>query len=76
VDVFLVVGSTQESVTVTADAALLKTDSAEVSTNLSTDRIDKLPLYGARAGLCDIRSPFAGLRLVPGATLELREPKQ
>ena len=71
VDVSLAVGSTQESVTVTADASLLKTDSADVSTNLSTDRIDKLPLYGARAGDAGIRSPFAGLRLVPGATLEL-----
>lgn len=71
VDAMLQVGSTQEAVTVTADAPLLRTDSADVSTNISMDRIAQLPLYGARAGDAGIRSPYAAIRLVPGATLEM-----
>jgi aspartokinase-like uncharacterized kinase len=44
VDIQLQVGSTSESVTVTADAALLKTDSAEHSVVLTGDSINALPL--------------------------------
>ena len=44
VDVVLQVGSTTESITVEADAPLLKTDSAEQSMVLSAGRINELPL--------------------------------
>src|SRR6266545_6117046 len=44
VDVSLEVGATADSVTVVADAALLKTESAEQSTTFSGERINSLPL--------------------------------
>ena len=43
VDVVMKVGSATESVTVNADAPLLRTESAELNSNLSTDRVDALP---------------------------------
>src|SRR5215471_18478353 len=49
VDVALEVGSTTDSVTVTENASLLKTESAEQSYNLATERMNALPLnFGAR----------------------------
>jgi hypothetical protein len=45
IDVTMKVASGSESVTVTADAPLMKTESAEQSHNLTTERILELPLY-------------------------------
>src|SRR5277367_5854439 len=44
IDVALHVGATSETVTITAEAAQLKTESAEQSTIIQTDRINELPL--------------------------------
>src|ERR1039457_1406084 len=43
IDVVLQLGSATESVTVNADAPLLRTESAEVAANLSTERINAMP---------------------------------
>ncbi len=67
VDVSLLVGSTGESVTVTADAAQLKTDSAEQSTVLAGGKINDLPLNFANSGA--IRNPLAFAQLAPGTTV-------
>lgn len=50
VDVTLTIGSVSESVTVHADASLLKTESAEQSTLIKPEVIDHLPLLSAGAG--------------------------
>ena len=67
VDVVLQVGSTSESVTVTADAPLMKTESAEQSMVLSGNRINALPLnFSLGAGA--IRNPLMFLTLAPGTS--------
>jgi hypothetical protein len=70
VDVALAVGSASESVTVTGDAPLLKTESGELSHNVSTDTMDTLPIMGigsSVAGSSAIRNPQAVAYLLPGA---------
>jgi hypothetical protein len=69
IDIPLEVGSTSEAVTVTAEAPLLKTESGELSHNVTTDRIDNLPLLptGASAGNSGIRNPYAVVALMPGS---------
>ena len=44
VDVALEIGSSNESVTVTADAPVLKTESGDVSHNVTTAQVDDLPM--------------------------------
>jgi hypothetical protein len=69
IDVILQLGATTESVTVQADAALLKTESAEQSYNIATDRMNALPLnFGAR-GPGSFRNPFTFVTLLPGANI-------
>src|SRR5581483_10685545 len=46
VDAVLEVGASTESVTVEAAAPLLKTESGELSTNVSTDTLNALPIFG------------------------------
>lgn len=68
VDVVLQVGSTTESITVVADAPLLKTDSAEQSMVLSGNRINELPLnFSTGAGA--IRNPLWFIQLAPGTSV-------
>ncbi|HEY7337910.1 MAG TPA: TonB-dependent receptor [Bryobacteraceae bacterium] len=67
VDATLEVGSAAESVTVTAEASLLKTESGEVSHTISTDTVNKLPILDIGTNGAGIRNPFNLLALVPGA---------
>src|SRR5207249_1261000 len=69
IDVSLEVGSNTESVTVTEAAPLLKTESGELSHNVSTDTMNNLPVtgIGAGAGQAGIRNPYAVLQVLPGA---------
>ena len=67
VDIILKIGSTNESITITADAPLLRTESAEQSQTISGERINNLPVnFGVIAGGY-LRSPFAFVNLMPGA---------
>jgi len=68
-DIALEVGSASESVTVTEEAPLLKTESGELSHNVTMDRMDSLPLLptGAAAGNSGIRNPIAVVALLPGS---------
>ena len=43
IDVVMKVGAATESVTINADAPLLRTENAELNHNLSTDRVDAMP---------------------------------
>src|SRR3984957_19682894 len=69
-DVALVLGSSTESVTVTEAAALLKTESGEMSHNITSETMDNLPVLGigaAAVGSTGIRSAFSVTQLMPGA---------
>jgi len=68
VDVHLQVGATTDTVTVNAEAPVLKTESGEQSTIVATDRINQLPLnFGGGGGSNGtIRNPFMFNILSPG----------
>lgn len=72
IDVRLEVGNASESITVSEAAALLQTESGEMSHNVSAQRLDDLPVLqtGAGAGSSAIRNPTAVVQLVPGAYLD------
>jgi len=70
VDVNLQIGASSESITVQADAALLKTENAEQSTTINTERINGLPLNFAATQGGAIRNPLAFASLSPGAYLQ------
>jgi len=68
-DINLQVGNTTESVTVTAEASLLKTESAELAHNVSIEQLDEMPLMGigsVNAGSSGYRNPYNTLLTLPG----------
>jgi hypothetical protein len=67
VDVKLEVGTTSDTVTITEATPLLKTESGELSHNVTSDRINNLPVLqiGTGAGL---RTPYAMTNLIPGSS--------
>ena len=70
-DVALQVGTSAESVTVTAEASLLTTESAELSHNVSIEALDGLPLIGigtVNATTSGYRNPYNSLLTLPGVS--------
>ena len=65
IDVVLQVGSTADSVTVTADAPMLKTEGAEQSMNLSTERVNAFPYFASQ-----LRNPLTFSMIMPGVVGE------
>lgn len=69
IDVELEVGATTESVTVSDSAPLLKTESGEMSHNMTTERVNNLPVinlgYGAALG--NVRNPLQAIQMIPGS---------
>ncbi len=68
-DLVLEVGAVSESVTVTAEATLLKTESGDVAHNVTLSQLNNLPILGIggnNAGSNGIRNPFNSAILVPG----------
>ena len=66
VDVVLKIGSATESVTVTAESTLLKSESAEQSMTITGNQIAELPInFGIGAGA--IRNPLSFIQMTPGA---------
>jgi len=72
-DVALEVGANSETVTVSAEAPLLKTESGELSHNVTVDDADNLPVLTliagnsfASNGFGNIRDPLAISQLLPG----------
>ncbi len=68
-DVTLQVGAPSDSVTITAEASLLATESSAVSTNVTLQQLDNLPLIGIgtnNAGSSGIRNPYGLMQLIPG----------
>jgi Carboxypeptidase regulatory-like domain/TonB dependent receptor len=67
VDATLEIGSSAESVTVTEQVTLLKTESGELAHNVSTNTLNNLPVLGIGGGTAGIRNPYAVLQVLPGA---------
>ena len=65
-DVALQVGQSSESVTVTAEASLLQTESSELAGNFTIKQLDDLPLLTVGATNDGVRDYFAASRLLPG----------
>jgi len=71
-DVVLQVGATGETVNVTAEAQLLRTENAEQSTSITRETLNDLPLnFGQRGniGSANIRNPYTFVTLVPGGNI-------
>jgi hypothetical protein len=68
VDVVLQVGQATQSVEVSAESTLLKTESAEQSTTVSGDLINNLPINFA-IGAGAVRNPLSFVQLSPGASI-------
>ena len=68
VEVTMRVGAATESVQVTAESSLLKTEDGEVSFTVTGKQINELPInFGIGAGA--IRNPLSFAQLVPGASI-------
>jgi Carboxypeptidase regulatory-like domain len=65
-DIALQVGQSTESVTVSADASLLQTESSELAHNVTLSQLDNLPLLSVGATNDGLRDYFAASRLLPG----------
>ena len=70
IDVPLEVGSQTESVTVTAEASLLKTESGDLTHNVTVSQMDTLPIMTTGRTFSNntsgYRDPLALSRLIPG----------
>jgi Carboxypeptidase regulatory-like domain/TonB dependent receptor len=67
----LEVGATTESITVQADATLLKTETGDIAHDITLEQMDDLPILGigtANAGSLGIRNPFNSVQLLPGVS--------
>ncbi len=69
VDIALEVGAATESVTVSAEVSLLKTESSDVTTNVTSDRLTSLPILPIGNGFSSshgVRNPMAVSNLASG----------
>jgi hypothetical protein len=72
IDAKLKVGALSEEVTVVADASMLKTESAELSSSITSENLNELPLnFGARGNqaAAAIRNPYTFVNLVPSGSI-------
>ena len=65
-DIALEVGSAAESVTVSAESSLLKTENSELAQNVTLSQLNNLPILAVGATTAGFRDPFSAVRLVPG----------
>ena len=72
IDAKLQLGNLSEEVNVVADASLLDTQSAEISSSVTSENLNSLPLnFGARGNqaAAAIRNPYSFVTLVPGGNI-------
>ncbi|MCM3878519.1 MAG: TonB-dependent receptor [Vicinamibacterales bacterium] len=72
IDAKLEVGNLSEEVRVVADASMLKTENAEISSSITSENLNELPLnFGARGNFAAaaIRNPYTFVNLVPGGSI-------
>lgn len=63
------VGASNESVTVTAEATLLKAETGDIAHNITLEQLDELPVLGIggqNAGSNGIRNPYNSVVFLPG----------
>ncbi|HKX29893.1 MAG TPA: TonB-dependent receptor [Blastocatellia bacterium] len=68
VDIVMQVGETSESVTVTAESSLLKTENAEQSTNISGNLFNSLPFNFGQTFGGSVRNWLSFIQLSPGVS--------
>jgi len=68
VDFTLQVGATSESITITEQTPLLKTESGELSHNVTTDTLNSIPILTIGGTAAGVRNPLAALQMIPGAS--------
>jgi carboxypeptidase family protein len=69
IDIPLEVGSTSDVLTVSAEASLLKTESGDVTHNITIDNLTNLPILGIggnNTGSSGIRNPYNSTVMIPG----------
>jgi hypothetical protein len=69
IDIPLEIGSTGEVLTVNAEASLLKTESSDVTHNITIDNMTNLPILGIggnNTGSSGIRNPYNSTVMIPG----------
>ena len=69
VDASLQVGESTESITISASATLLKTETGDVATNVTLEQLQDLPVLGiggAQAGSSGVRNPYNSMVMLPG----------
>lgn len=69
INVPLEVGQTSDSVTVTAEASLLKTETGDIAHNITLEQLDDLPVLGiggSNAGSSGVRNPYNSMVMIPG----------
>jgi hypothetical protein len=65
-DVILQVGNASDSITVTAESSLLKTESSQIANNVTLSQLDNLPILAVGSTNSGFRDPFSAVKLVPG----------
>src|SRR5690242_20497249 len=65
-DVLLQIGQAADTVTVTAEASLLKTENSELAHNVTLSQLNNLPILGVNTTNSGFRDPYAAVRLAPG----------
>ena len=69
IDIPLEVGNTSDVLTVSAEASLLKTESSDVTHNITIDNLTNLPILGIggnNTGSSGIRNPYNSTVMIPG----------
>ena len=70
-DIPLEIGASTEAVTVSAESTLLKTESGDLTHNITLDQMQNLPLLGvgnANSGSSGIRNPYNVAQTIPGVS--------
>ena len=70
-NITLQVGASSESVTVNAEASLLKTETGDLAHNITIGQLDDLPLLGigtVNSGTSGYRNPYNTLLTIPGVS--------
>ncbi|MBV8732378.1 MAG: carboxypeptidase regulatory-like domain-containing protein, partial [Acidobacteriia bacterium] len=70
-DIKLEIGAATETVTVQAEATLLKTETGDLSDNVTLEQMQDLPMLGIgtiNSGTSGVRNPYNVLQTLPGVT--------
>jgi len=69
IDASLEIGASTESITVSAEASLLQTETGDVASNVTLEQLQDLPILGignSNAGSSGVRNPYTSVVMLPG----------